>query len=131
MKLMIKATLALAAALACVPPACAPPAFADDENIVNAVCGPLASLGVLPPDLKKVSRDEWLALRVIFYMAPNTPTNFPPGDSAMMQEHDDGTATVMFVDRDEACSPMKVGKDGLAMLKALRSGRITHPKGGA
>lgn len=106
-------------------------ARAADDTEIDAVCGPLATPEIITAmGLKKVSHDEWVALRIVFFMQPNTPADFPPGDSALILEHTDGTATVLFVDGGSACSPLRIDKLGVDMLKKLRDGRITHPKGG-
>lgn len=104
----------------------AAPALADDT--IDVPCGPLADL----PDRAAfhfVTRDEWLALRVVFFMAPQTPANFPPGDRAILRDNPDGSSNVMFVDGDEACVQLRLSAEVGPMLKMVRDKTITHPPG--
>ena len=114
-----------ALALACAPLATIAQA---DEATVPVQCVSVSDLKN-PANIRRATHDEWIGLRTAFFMARDTPANVPPGDQALIQENEDGTETVVFLDGGDACAPMTLGVDGVAMLKILRAGTITHPTG--
>lgn len=106
--------------------AIAPAAYAADDT-VDVPCGPLSSVD--HGKFRTASHDEWMALRVTFYMAPGTPTSFPPGDTALVRENEDGSATVVFVDGGDVCAPLRLTAEAVDMLKDIRKRKVTHAKG--
>lgn len=81
------------------------------------------------PEIEKfrvLSRDEWLAARVLFFDAPPTPSAFPPGDKAILRPSEDGGGAVFFVDGDKAFALMIVGKNFVGILEKIAKGEITH-----
>ena len=96
---------------------------------LDVPCGPIAAMKDADK-YRPLSHDELTAARVLFYMAPDTPASLPPGDAAMMLEREDGSASVVFIDRGEACAPIRILKDGMAMFKQIRDGVVTHAAGG-
>lgn len=126
--MMMRTTLIAAALLSLV----AGPLWAVEESHPNTVavpCTPLVDLKGGP--WRQVTHDEWVALRVTFRLNPNTPDAFPPGDSAIISDpSSDGKALILFVDSDQVCAPFTFLKEGVAMLKEVREGTLTHPVGG-
>lgn len=114
--------------LAALALACIAVSARAEEVTVDVPCLPLSEV----KDLAKyrvLSRDEWMAARVVFFLSPDTPSAFPPGDKAMMRENDDGSQAIVFVDRDEACAPMTLMKGGVAMIEQVRKRVVTHAPG--
>jgi hypothetical protein len=74
----------------------------------------------------KVTPEQWQFLRGLYAMDPDTPPGLPPGDSAAMSKHPDGSITVVFIDGDLACAPMKLEKNGVDMLMAVGRGDVIH-----
>ena len=119
---------ALLRALGAIGFLCLSPAFADEIKPVNVPCKPVSEMTDVGK-YRRLTRDEWEAARVMFFLAPNTPASLPPGDSALLYEQDDGSASLVFLDEDEACAPMRLLKDGLALLAQIKAGVVTHPPG--
>ena len=103
------------------------PALAD-ENGIHVPCGPLSEMKDVG-EYRLLTHDEWLSARTMFFLAPDTPADFPPGDRGLYRDHPDGTASIVFVDGDDACAPMRLLKGGVAALKRVRAGEITHAAG--
>lgn len=103
-------------------------ARAEDASTVDVPCGPLSDM----KDAGKyrvLTHDEWIAARVAFFLNANTPTALPPGDSAMVKDNGDGSAELVFVDGDSACSPMRLVGEGVHLLDQIRKGVISHAPG--
>lgn len=75
----------------------------------------------------KTGDKEWEFLRGIYATNPATPPGLPYGDSAVLVRRpgNDG-AMVVFIDGDEACTPMPVPKSLLDLLATVAAGRINH-----
>ena len=95
---------------------------------VPVPCGPVSDVKDAGK-YRRLTHDEFTAARVIFFMAPDTPAQLPPGDAAMIYERDDGTALLVYLDGDEACAPVKLMKDDIALFKQIRDGVVTHAAG--
>jgi hypothetical protein len=102
-------------------------ACADDLS-VDVPCGPVAEMKDAA-SYRALTHDEWEAARVFFFMAKDTPAALPPGDSAMTREHEDGTASIVYLDGGDACAPMRVSKEGADILKQIKAGVVTHASG--
>ena len=72
-------------------------------------CGPLADLKAAAEasgaPLATLTPEQWQFARAIAVMAPNTPVGLPPGDRALIERQGD-TATLFFVDGEQACEPI-------------------------
>lgn len=99
-----------------------------DEATVDVACGPLSAMKDRE-HYRPLSHDEWIAARVMFYLAPDTPAQFPPGDGALIRELDDGSASIVYVDGEEGCAPMRLMKQGAQLLEQIKVGVLTHPPG--
>ena len=106
----------------------APCAGAAEVTPVNVPCGPLDGMADAGK-YRRLTHNEWEAARAIFFMAPDTPAALPPGDAALIYERPDGSATLVFLDNDEACAPMRIGKDSVKLLAQIGAGVVTHPPG--
>jgi hypothetical protein len=75
-----------------------------------------------------LSRDQYLFMKGIYAMDPETPPGLPVGDSAALvkvpQNKDSGL--VWFIDGDRACTPVMAPKTLLRELEDIKSGKITH-----
>lgn len=100
----------------------------SEDNVVNLPCMPKSEI----PEIEKfkpLSRDGWLAARVIFYSAPNTPTVFPPGNKAMIKIESEEKAWLIFIDGETACAPIGISKELIAMFDQIAKGTVTHAPG--
>lgn len=125
-RLLLFAALALAVGVAVIGLA---PARADDA--IPWPCGPMSGAAALAKalggsDFVTLTNDQWQFLRGIFVMAPDTPASLPPGDHAAMSIHSDGSASVIFVDGDRACAPIKLGRQAIEVLMMVGRGDIVH-----
>jgi hypothetical protein len=77
-------------------------------------------------DFVSLTGDQWQFLRGMFIESPDTPESLPPGDRAMISMRPDGSASVVFVDGDLACAPIRLGKPGVDALMAVGRGDIVH-----
>jgi hypothetical protein len=77
-------------------------------------------------DFVTLTSDQWQFLRGIFVMAPDTPESLPPGDRAAMSLLPDGSGSVIFVDGDRACAPIKLGREAIEALMMVGRGDIVH-----
>lgn len=133
--IIVASAIALGAALGALSVRIIPPAHAEEGGVgVQFPCGPLThaadvakALGGAP--FVTLTGDQWQFLRGVFVMAPDTPNALPPGNSAVMSLRPDGSASIVYVDGDTACAPMKLGKDGVDLLMQVGRGDITHSGG--
>jgi hypothetical protein len=94
-------------------------------------CGPASGLA---DRAKAMGNAPFVALtpeqfqfaRGLFVMAPDTPASLPPGDSAAMSLGPDGSASIVYIDGDQACAPMKLGKEGVDVIMQVGRGEIVH-----
>ncbi len=77
-------------------------------------------------DFVTLTDDQWQFLRGVFVMAPDTPESLPPGDQAAMSLRPDGSGSVIFVDGDRACAPVKLGREAVEVLMMVGRGDIVH-----
>lgn len=70
--------------------------------------------------------EQFQFARGLFAMAPDTPSSLPPGESARIARREDGSASVVWIDGDQACAPMRLGKEGADMLMQVGRGEIVH-----
>jgi hypothetical protein len=70
--------------------------------------------------------EQWQFLRGIFVMASDTPESLPPGDRAAMSLLPDGSGSVIFVDGDRACAPIKLSREAIEVLMMVGRGDIVH-----
>lgn len=132
--IIVTSAIALGAAMGLLSVRIIPPAHAAEAQGQIFPCGPLAhaadvakALGGAP--FVTLTADQWQFLRGVFVMAPDTPNALPPGNSAEMSLRPDGSASIVYVDGDTACAPMRLGKDGVDLLMQVGRGDITHSGG--
>ena len=106
-------------------------ALADESEGVAFPCGPLdraaeSAHALGGHDFIALTSDQWQFLRGMFVQAPDTPESLPPGDRAMISMRPDGSASVVFVDGDLACAPIRLGKPGVEALMSVGRGDIVH-----
>jgi len=76
---------------------------------------------------EELTHEQWQFLRGIYAMNPETPPGLPYGDRAVLaQVAGDTGGLVFFMDGDLACTPMAIPVELLAMLNAIKDGRIDH-----
>lgn len=126
----IASSIALGAALGAL--SVHPPAHAAEGQIFP--CGPLSNAAEIASALGgapfvALTGEQWQFLRGVFVMAPDTPSSLPPGDHAEMSLRPDGSASIVYVDGNMACAPMKLGKEGVDILMQVGRGDITHSGG--
>lgn len=131
--IIVTSAIALGAALGALSVRIIPPAHADEQQNIFP-CGPITHAADVAKALGggpfvTLTGDQWQFLRGIFVMAPDTPSSLPPGDRAEMSLHPDGSASIVYVDGDVACAPMKLGKDGVDLLMQVGRGDIVHSGG--
>lgn len=105
------------------------PARAEDAP--RFPCGPMDRASELAratggAPFVTLSAEQWQFTRGLFVMAPDTPSALPPGDRAAISKREDGTASIVFLDGDQACAPMRLGKEGVDILMAVGRGEIAH-----
>jgi hypothetical protein len=123
---MFKRKWAISIALATFVPVSS--ALADELPEVAVPCGPVSAMQD-PGAYRALTHDQWQAARMIFALAPDTPFQFPPGDGALIRDHEDGTATVVYLDGGDACAPVRISKGAVELLRQVKSGEISHAKG--
>jgi hypothetical protein len=94
-------------------------------------CGPIDRAGDMAKAmggeaLVTLSDEQFQFVRGLFVMAPDTPSSLPPGDRAAMSMRADGSASIVFLDGDQACAPMKLGKEGVDILMQVGRGEVVH-----
>ncbi len=107
------------------------PRLARADAAVPFPCGPIAQViatahALGGADFIALTSDQWQFLRGMFVQAPDTPESLPPGDRAMISMRPDGSASVVFVDGDLACAPIRLGKPGVEALMSVGRGDIVH-----
>ena len=105
--------------------------LARAEEAIPWPCGPMSGAASLAKaldgsDFVTLTNDQWQFLRGIFVMAPDTPASLPPGDHAAMSLHSDGSASVIFIDGDRACAPIRLGREAIEVLMMVGRGDIVH-----
>jgi hypothetical protein len=124
---MSRLRLAIVAALAFA--LIAPAARAEDA--IRWPCGSMEEAKQIAralggADFVALTGDQWQFLRGIFVMAPDTPESLPPGDRAAMSLLPDGSGSVIFVDGDRACAPIRLGREAIETLMMVGRGDIVH-----
>ena len=75
----------------------------------------------------ELTSDQWQFLRGIYAMNPLTPSGLPYGDKAALVKVDGHSGgMVFFIDGDEACTPMAVPDELLAMMDDVAIAKISH-----
>lgn len=74
--------------------------------------------------------EQFQFMRAVAVQMKDTPDSLPPCDHAMMSISPDGSATVVFVDGDAACEPVKITKHGVDFLMQVGSGDVVHSGSG-
>jgi len=77
-------------------------------------------------DFIALTNDQFQFVRGLFVMAPDTPASLPPGDHAEMSLRPDGSASIIFVDGDRACAPIKLGPEAIRIVMQVGSGDLVH-----
>ncbi len=77
-------------------------------------------------DFVALTNDQFQFVRGLFVMAPDTPPSLPPGDHAEMSLRPDGSASVIFVDGDQACAPIKLGPEAIRIVMQVGAGDLVH-----
>ena len=105
------------------------PALAGETSNIDYHCLPMSKISDIGK-YRVLSHDEWLSIRTIFRVAPNTPDSWPPGKEARIilapSDNGDIAAIVLFIDGTQACAPMPLTKDVVDILKQVRDGTLTH-----
>lgn len=73
-----------------------------------------------------LTNDQWQFVRGLFVMAPDTPASLPPGDGAQMSLRPDGSASIVFIDGDRACAPIKLGPEAIKVIMMVGRGDLVH-----
>jgi hypothetical protein len=77
--------------------------------------------------LIELTQGQWQFLRGIYTMNPETPAGLPYGDRAMLAQVDGRSdGLVLFVDGDEACTPMHAPPELLLLMHEVATGNISH-----
>jgi hypothetical protein len=110
---------------------CLVPLSAHSEDAGGFRCGPASGANEMAratggEPFITLSGEQFQFVRGLFVMAPDTPSSLPPGDRAAMSMRADGSASIVFVDGDQACAPMKLGKEGVDLLMQVGRGEIVH-----
>ncbi|MGD0565648.1 MAG: hypothetical protein ABSA66_21515 [Roseiarcus sp.] len=77
-------------------------------------------------DFVALTNDQFQFVRGLFVMAPDTPASLPPGDHAEMSLRPDGSASIIFVDGDRACAPIKLGPEAIRIVMQVGAGDLVH-----
>ncbi len=110
-------------------------ARADEAAGVRWPSGPISEAKSMAralggADFVALTGDQWNFLRGMFIESPDTPESLPPGNGAVMSLRPDGSASIVFVDGDLACAPMKLGRRGVEALMSVGRGEIVHAETG-
>lgn len=104
---------------------------ADETEGVRWPCGSLDqtretahALGGAP--FIALTPEQWQFLRGVFVAAPDTPEALPPGDHALMSLRPDGSASVVFVDGNRACAPIKLPRSAVEILMSVGRGDLVR-----
>ncbi len=108
-------------------------AFADETPPFP--CGPLDKAQQFAKatgggDFVVLSNDQWQFVRGLFVMAPDTPPSLPPGDRAEMSLRPDGSASIIFVDDNRACAPIRLGPEAVKVIMQVGRGDLVHAERG-
>jgi hypothetical protein len=77
--------------------------------------------------LTELTQGQWQFLRGIYAMNPETPPGLPYGDRAMLAQVDGRSdGLVLFVDGDQACTPMHAPPELLLLMHEVATGNISH-----
>jgi hypothetical protein len=79
----------------------------------------------------ELTPDQWQFLRGIYAMNPQTPPGLPYGDKAVLARVDgDIGGVIFFIDGNQACTPMVVPNELLAMMNDVGMATISHEASG-
>jgi hypothetical protein len=79
----------------------------------------------------ELTPDQWQFLRGIYAMNPQTPPGLPYGDKAVLARVDGNAGgVVFFIDGNQACTPMAVPDELLAMMNEVGTATISHEASG-
>ena len=75
-----------------------------------------------------LTRDQWLFMRGIYVLNPVTPAGLPYGDRAVLATApgDPGGGTILFLDGDQACTPMPIPRALVEMMGDVAAGILNH-----
>jgi hypothetical protein len=77
-----------------------------------------------------LTNDQWRFVEGLFVMAPDTPASLPPGDRAAMSMRPDGSASIVFIDGELACAPIKLPPEAVKVIMQVGSGDLVHAGSG-
>jgi hypothetical protein len=81
--------------------------------------------------LTELTQGEWQFLRGIYAMNLEGPFGLPYGDRAVLAKVDGRSdGLVLFVDGDQACTPMHAPPELLLLMHEIATGAIHHQKAG-
>ena len=82
-------------------------------------------------ELIELTSDQWQFLRGIYAMNPEAPPGLPYGDKAVFtQGGDDSNGLLLFVDDDNACTPMNAPRRLLSLMDQFAVGDTDHQGAG-
>jgi hypothetical protein len=77
--------------------------------------------------LTELTQGQWQFLRGIYAMNLEAPFGLPYGDRAMLAQVDGRSdGLVLFVDGDQACTPMHAPPELLLLMHEVATGDISH-----
>lgn len=100
------------------------------ESVIIFPCGPIErfheAMQAHHEALTDLSPEQFQFARGIFATSPETPASLPPGDRAVMATREDGTVSLIFIDGDQACAPLRLTKLAIDLLLQVGRGEIVH-----